>query len=456
MAVEEGTKLHTKNRVTHAPHISADGAVFHFKGGPTGVVKFMEPMNQILNYFELLILHQGQEASIGIGVGEKSYSMSRMPGWNRNSVGYHADDGKLYHESGGGSAFGPTCTRGDVMGCGVDYDTDSGVGYVQVFFTKNGKQFGKSIRVKRPNFGLFPLIGLHSSGERVRYLGHWRRVAHTVLEPMQLDSSPSPIWLRSNGIRFLDNGLVLEYNGNGGNVQDVAMAQSRLPLSITDHYFEMEIVAVGLLTAIAVGLARSTYPMHRHPGWSPGSIGYHADDGKLFAGRGQGEPFGPTCGEGDTIGCGIVFSNTEEEEEGEGGAGDLACQGSSDDVTEVDFHYEGTDDDEEEDPSDLSDFSDYSDHEEMDDMFFHRLDQGRRNRDQIMRVAGQRRNLSQQPQRRSEREEASRAKCEVYFTKNGERVGKTDCLVPRGGFFPVVAMLSAGEKVKVNLQPLTG
>ena len=66
--------------------------------------------------------------------------MSRMPGWNRNSCGYHADDGKLYHERGMGSVFGPTCTDGDRMGCGVDFGTDCGSGYVNVFFTKNGNQ----------------------------------------------------------------------------------------------------------------------------------------------------------------------------------------------------------------------------------------------------------------------------------------------------------------------------
>ena len=36
--------------------------------------------------------------------------------------------------------FGPTCTDGDRMGCGVDFNTDCGSGYVNVFFTKNGKQ----------------------------------------------------------------------------------------------------------------------------------------------------------------------------------------------------------------------------------------------------------------------------------------------------------------------------
>ena len=50
---------------------------------------------------------------------------------------------KLYHESGKGIAFGPTCTDGDRMGCGVDFNADYSSGYVSVFFTKNGEQVKK-------------------------------------------------------------------------------------------------------------------------------------------------------------------------------------------------------------------------------------------------------------------------------------------------------------------------
>ncbi|CDQ94493.1 unnamed protein product [Oncorhynchus mykiss] len=49
------------------------------------------------------------------------------------------------------------------------------------------------------------------------------------------------------------------------------------------------------------------YPKNRHPGWSRGSIAYHADDGKLFQGSGVGDAFGPRCFEGDVMGCGIMF-----------------------------------------------------------------------------------------------------------------------------------------------------
>ena len=38
-----------------------------------------------------------------------------MPGWNKDSIGYHADDGKLFHERGFGANFGPTCTTGELI-----------------------------------------------------------------------------------------------------------------------------------------------------------------------------------------------------------------------------------------------------------------------------------------------------------------------------------------------------
>ena len=41
------------------------------------------------------------------------------PGWNKGSIAYHADDGKVFVGSGVGSPFGPRCHKGDIMGCGV-------------------------------------------------------------------------------------------------------------------------------------------------------------------------------------------------------------------------------------------------------------------------------------------------------------------------------------------------
>ena len=54
-------------------------------------------------------------------------------------------------------------------------------------------------------------------------------------------------------------------------------------------------------------LLKQDYPKHRHPGWNKGSIGYRADDGKIFIGSGIGHPFGPRCHKEDRMGCGILF-----------------------------------------------------------------------------------------------------------------------------------------------------
>ncbi|NXY12569.1 SPRY3 protein, partial [Pteruthius melanotis] len=66
------------------------------------------------------------------------------------------------------------------------------------------------------------------------------------------------------------------------------------------------------------------YPKNRHPGWSRGWGGYHADDGKLFHGSGVGEGGGPRCYKGDVMGCGIMFPR--------GGGRD--SEGDSDDASE--------------------------------------------------------------------------------------------------------------------------
>lgn len=478
MAASEGVKVHTQGRVNHAVSTTVSGDVFSFKGGPTGCVMIMEPMSPFLNYYEYVILDKGAEASIGIGIGERGYPLHRMPGWNRNSIGYHGDDGKLYHENGGGTRFGPTCTKGDRMGCGIDFDSDVGYGYHDIFFTKNGAVVGDPVKMKRPVNGLYPIIGLHSRGEKVRYLGHWNRQQLGLLEPMIMDHSPCNMWLRSNAIKFMEDGLTLEYCGNGGDVQDVALAQGRYPLNKTDFYFELEILATGSLGAIAIGLGKSSYPLHNHPGWVPGAVGYHADDGKLFVEQGMGKEFGPSCSEGDRMGCGISF-DVEEVAVGKAEGDHEEDMKEESESSESPYSSE----DEELSPP-LSE-------DEMDDeaLFYRDLLMERPGMHvgpgmiggpprpnlfqrpgilggpfgQFVRGARARRGFLRVKRREVPSEESKESlksnvgsKCTVFFTKNGERLGETVVTIPKGGFYPLVGMLSKGEKVRVDLQPLTG
>ncbi|XP_029535291.2 SPRY domain-containing protein 3-like isoform X1 [Oncorhynchus nerka] len=194
---------------------------------------------------------------------------------------------------------------------------------------------------------------------------------------------------------------LLEYMGKGKSIVDVGLAQARLPLNTRCHYYELEITDAGEKCYIALGLARRDYPKNRHPGWSRGSIAYHADDGKLFQGSGVGDAFGPRCFEGDVMGCGIMFPRDYILDSGdERDDGDPELRPKQQHV-QNDLYM--NDEDEEEDGEEL---------------------EGR--------------------------------KVVVFFTRNGKVVGRKEVAVPAGGFYPTIGMMSTGEKVRVDLHPLSG
>jgi hypothetical protein len=186
---------------------------------------------------------------------------------------------------------------------------------------------------------------------------------------------PDAKWSRLS--KVTKKGGVLSYIGLGQSDSDGGIAQSCVPLTRCNHYFELEIVDSGDKGYVAIGIARQDYPTYRHPGWNPGSVAYHADDGKLFHGEGRGREFGPSCHQGDRMGCGMQFVKDDKDDD-------------EDDDSEADVD------------------------------------------------AGEGR------------------KVEVFFTRNGKLVGKEISTVPKGGFYPIIGMLSRGEKVKADLTPLSG
>ncbi|VEN44987.1 unnamed protein product [Callosobruchus maculatus] len=96
---------------------------------------------------------------MGIGLSAQGVNMNRLPGWEKQSYGYHGDDGHSFCSSGTGQPYGPTFTTGDVIGCGVNLIDNT------CFYTKNGHHLGTAFTDLPPN--LYPTVGLQTPGEVV-------------------------------------------------------------------------------------------------------------------------------------------------------------------------------------------------------------------------------------------------------------------------------------------------
>ncbi|XP_030208388.1 SPRY domain-containing protein 3 isoform X2 [Gadus morhua] len=386
-----------------------NGDILSYQGNSDEVGCYVapQPLSKGTCYFEVTIVDTGLRGTIAVGLVPRFYRLDHQPGWLPYSVAYHAVNGKLYNGNPLGQQFGPQCVRGDRIGCGI-HSENPAAGITTVFFTKNGREVG-SAEVPGTTEGLFPAVGMHSLGEvaRVDLQAQWLLEED---ESMMMVDSHEDDWGRLFDVRA--SGTLLEYVGKGKSIMDVGLAQARQPLTTRCHYFEVEIVDAGEKCYIALGLARRDYPKNRHPGWSRGSVAYHADDGKLFHGSGVGDAFGPRCLKGDIMGCGIMFPR-DYILDGEADGDDwerLEDQPQPEGIQNVLYLNDEGEEEEEE--------------EEEGDMEMERGQEGR--------------------------------KVAVFFTRNGKLMGRREVGVPLGGLYPTVGMLSSGEKVKVDLHPLSG
>jgi hypothetical protein len=106
------------------------------------------------------IISKGRDGYMGMGLAAIDVNMSRLPGWDTNSYGYHGDDGHSFCSSGTGVPYGPTFTTGDVIGCGYNLVENN------CFYTKNGMNLGIAFS-NLPSIPLFPTVGLQTLGEEV-------------------------------------------------------------------------------------------------------------------------------------------------------------------------------------------------------------------------------------------------------------------------------------------------
>ncbi|KAK3873264.1 hypothetical protein Pcinc_021714 [Petrolisthes cinctipes] len=112
-----------------------------------------------LYYYEVKIVSKGRDGYMGIGLSSQGVNMNRLPGWDKNSFGYHGDDGHSFCSSGSGHPYGPTFTTGDVIGCGINLIDNV------CFYTKNGHYLGVAFTDLPPQ--LYPTVGLQTPGEVV-------------------------------------------------------------------------------------------------------------------------------------------------------------------------------------------------------------------------------------------------------------------------------------------------
>lgn len=110
-------------------------------------------------YYEVKIISKGRDGYMGIGLSKAEVQLCRLPGWDKNSYGYHGDDGHSFCCSGTGQNYGPTFTTGDVIGCCLNLIDNT------CFYTKNGFNLGIAFR-DLPN-DLYPTVGLQTPSESV-------------------------------------------------------------------------------------------------------------------------------------------------------------------------------------------------------------------------------------------------------------------------------------------------
>ncbi|KAI9362698.1 hypothetical protein BD770DRAFT_359510 [Pilaira anomala] len=116
---------------------------------------------------------------------------------------------------------------------------------------------------------------------------------------------------KSSNIEVGSNGLDLSYTGPGLEEADAALVRSNFPMRSQTgiFYFEMKVISKGAHGFIGIGFCYGENNLERLPGWNTNSWGYHGDDGHSFAGSGTGKDYGPRFTTGDTIGCGVNFSD---------------------------------------------------------------------------------------------------------------------------------------------------
>lgn len=251
-------------------------------------------------YFEIEIISTVPNGAITIGLVPDDYPFGNQPGWQRGSIGYHADDGGIFIEEGRACKLKDKCDMGDRMGCGIEL-TD---GRQFVYFTRNGHTVAE--QPFETGRMLYPAIGMNSPGEKVKLCDShfWDLPAEDGQVGMLPWKDPQDVNEELDLTVIPQTGHISFYWNKDG-FRDI-LIPAPISFSRNKAFFEIEIFAFGENENISIGFVPKDYPQSRHPGWLPNSVGFHVAQGQFFTGqphplRGQVEKLSV----GDKIGCGL-------------------------------------------------------------------------------------------------------------------------------------------------------
>ncbi|GAW05007.1 SPRY-domain-containing protein [Lentinula edodes] len=165
--------------------LSGNGRELSFQGASgngdrdAAAARSMQPIPPACGvyYYEVEIHSKGQKAHISVGFAGPDVKLSRLPGWEPTSWGYHGDDGCSFAAERNGTPYGPTFGLGDVVGCGIDFSTN------QAFFTKNGTFLGIAFENVGKGIEIYPTVGLQHLGESVKRQKTWAAIMSRPLDP---------------------------------------------------------------------------------------------------------------------------------------------------------------------------------------------------------------------------------------------------------------------------------
>ncbi|PVD34730.1 hypothetical protein C0Q70_06007 [Pomacea canaliculata] len=188
------------------------------------------------------ILDTGTRGTITLGIGPEDYKVNRQPGWDSNSIALHGDNGQVYRGSGGSSISPP----------GGEFVWKKGDKITATVTNFSGEQIIASDK---------PTVEFSVNGN---------------VSPMKNKVTMG----RSHFINPMDDGLLAYRSFDQRDFYGLFV--SKTPISQHLPFFEIEVLKCNDRQHIGIGLCHAYYPSNEMIGWKQGSVGYHADNGKLY------------------------------------------------------------------------------------------------------------------------------------------------------------------------------